>query len=154
MRRCGPFGRINCVAGPQSSREMRLSGAPGGPSRREGGVSERTARGPMRFAKPSSQWTCTTYSLPVSRRILCKNSGRSLPVGRISIFSPSYELEQDKTWDSCSKHSRSYRLSPTDTNKHDFSHSLGRFRPVGRTEGAARPRRSEIDPLQMLVLSG
>ena len=43
MRRCGPFGRINCVAGPQSSREMRLSGAPGGPSRREGGVSERTA---------------------------------------------------------------------------------------------------------------
>jgi hypothetical protein len=43
MRRCGPFGRINCVAGPQSSREMRLGGAPGGPSRREGGVSERTA---------------------------------------------------------------------------------------------------------------
>ena len=24
--------------------------------------------GPMWFATPSSQWTCTTYSLPVSRR--------------------------------------------------------------------------------------
>ena len=24
--------------------------------------------GPMRVATPSSQWTCTTYSLPVSRR--------------------------------------------------------------------------------------
>ena len=24
--------------------------------------------GPMRFATPSSQWTCTTYSLPASRR--------------------------------------------------------------------------------------
>ena len=24
--------------------------------------------GPMRIATPSSQWTCTTYSLPVSRR--------------------------------------------------------------------------------------
>ena len=24
--------------------------------------------GPMRFATPSSQWTCTTYSLPVARR--------------------------------------------------------------------------------------
>ena len=32
--------------------------------------SRRTAHGsgPMRFAKSSSQWTCTTYSLPVSRR--------------------------------------------------------------------------------------
>ena len=26
--------------------------------------------GPMWFATPSSQWTCTTYSLPVSRRTL------------------------------------------------------------------------------------
>jgi len=24
--------------------------------------------GPMRIATPSSQWTCTTYSLPASRR--------------------------------------------------------------------------------------
>ena len=32
----------------------------------------RTAHGsgPMWFATPSSQWTCTTYSLPVSRRTL------------------------------------------------------------------------------------
>ena len=26
--------------------------------------------GPMWFATPSSQWTCTTYSLPVSRRTI------------------------------------------------------------------------------------
>lgn len=57
---------------------------------------------------------------------LCEKSGRSLPAGRTSIFSPSYELGWKKTWDSCSKHSRSYRLSPTDTNGHDFLHSLGR----------------------------
>jgi len=29
--------------------------------------------GPMRFATPSSQWTCTTYPLPVSRRTLKVN---------------------------------------------------------------------------------
>ena len=28
--------------------------------------------GPMWFATPSSQWTCTTYSLPVSRRTRVK----------------------------------------------------------------------------------
>jgi hypothetical protein len=28
--------------------------------------------GPMWFATPSSQWTCTTYSLPVSRRTCVK----------------------------------------------------------------------------------
>jgi hypothetical protein len=28
--------------------------------------------GPMWFAPPSSQWTCTTYSLPVSRRTCVK----------------------------------------------------------------------------------
>jgi hypothetical protein len=28
--------------------------------------------GPMWFATPSSQWTCTTYSLPVSRRTYVK----------------------------------------------------------------------------------
>jgi hypothetical protein len=28
--------------------------------------------GPMWFAIPSSQWTCTTYSLPVSRRTRVK----------------------------------------------------------------------------------
>ncbi len=35
--------------------------------------------GPMRFAIPSSQWTCTTYSLPVSRRT---DSYREKSVGR------------------------------------------------------------------------
>ncbi len=66
-------------------------------------------------------------------------------MGRISIFSPSYELEWEKTWDSCSNHSRSYRLSPTDTNEHDFLHSLGRFWLAWRTEWATRPRRSKND---------
>lgn len=35
----------------------------------------RTARGPMWFAIPSSQWTSTTYSLPVSRRTLNLDGG-------------------------------------------------------------------------------
>lgn len=30
--------------------------------------------GPMRIATPSSQWTCTTYSLPVSRRTLTNSA--------------------------------------------------------------------------------
>ena len=34
MRRCGPSGRANCVAGPDSSIEVTLSGASGGPSLR------------------------------------------------------------------------------------------------------------------------
>ncbi len=33
---------------------------------------------------------------------------------------------------------------PTTSLRSDFSHSLGRFRPLGRTERVARPRRSKI----------
>ncbi len=62
-----------------------------------------------------------------NRPRLCRKSGRSLPVGRISIFSPSYELEWEKTWDNCSKHSRSFGLSPADLSRHDFFRTLDRF---------------------------
>jgi hypothetical protein len=43
----------------------------------------RTARGPMWFAIPSSQGTCTPYSLPVSRRTRVKTSQHSPPVGMV-----------------------------------------------------------------------
>jgi len=63
-----------------------------------------------------------------NRPRVCKKSGRLLPVGRISIFSSPCELEWEKTWDSCSKRSRFYRLSPTDTNHNEFLHTLDPFR--------------------------
>ena len=41
--------------------------------------------GPMWFATPSSQWTCTTYSLPVSRRT-CVETPAVHPVCRSIAF--------------------------------------------------------------------
>ena len=37
--------------------------------------------GPMWVATPSSQWTCTTYSLPVSRRTNYPGDGEAVGVG-------------------------------------------------------------------------
>jgi hypothetical protein len=34
----------------------------------------------MWFAIPSSQWTCTTYSLPVSRRTCVKTRRRAIAI--------------------------------------------------------------------------
>jgi hypothetical protein len=41
--------------------------------------------GPMWFAIPSSQWTCTTYSLPVSRRTCVKTFEARVFVGSQTI---------------------------------------------------------------------
>jgi len=43
MRCSRPSDRLDCGAGVHTSREMRLSGAPGGPQPREGRFFERTA---------------------------------------------------------------------------------------------------------------
>jgi hypothetical protein len=51
--------------------------------------------GPMWVATPSSQWTCTTYSLPVSRRTCAKTRAFSLLVESSSQFGQS---ENQKCW--------------------------------------------------------
>jgi hypothetical protein len=59
------------------TRDMVLSWLNGWPVRSPVNASPHTSRcvahdsGPMWFANPSSQRTCTAYSLPVSRRTLC-----------------------------------------------------------------------------------
>jgi hypothetical protein len=40
--------------------------------------------GPMWSAIPSSQWTCTTYSLPVSRRTRVKTQNHQVLGGRFT----------------------------------------------------------------------
>ncbi len=81
----------------------------------------------MRFAKPSSQWTCTTYSLPVSRRILCEKSDRSEVVGKHFNFPLRLAVKPDEEWDCDSKTGGFVSIFPTGDMTPDFSHSLGRF---------------------------
>jgi len=54
--------------------------------------------GSMRFATPSSLWTCTIYSLPVSRRTpLLDQSGQSSisAGGGLSAYDPSATMQND-----------------------------------------------------------
>ena len=76
--------------------------------------------GPMWFAIPSSQGTCTPYSLPVSRRTCVKTRLRSVfgsiktpPDLKIIAYSAFYEVVVDDT---------SFRA--------EFLHSLGQKRPL------------------------
>src|SRR6516164_4230637 len=46
--------------------------------------------GPMWVATPSSQWTCTTYSLPVSRRTCVQTVGSHLPWTGTASSSPGH----------------------------------------------------------------
>jgi hypothetical protein len=78
-------------------------------------------------------------SHPTYLSIVADPFPRPLPVGRISISSPSYEREWEKTWDSYSKHGRSCRLSPIDTNERDFLHTLVRKRPLGLSRFETMP---------------
>jgi len=78
----------------------------------------------MRFAKPSSQWTSTTYSLPVSRRILCENSDRSETVGKLFNFPLRLAVKRDEEWDCASKSGGFVSIFPTGDMTPDFSHSL------------------------------
>jgi hypothetical protein len=62
-----------------SGRVTLYQGSAGEPGRRRTADASPTSSrmpahglGPMRVATPSSQWTCTTYSLPVSRRTRVK----------------------------------------------------------------------------------
>src|ERR1700719_4563683 len=63
------------ASAPGISFLSRLNGCP---ARSPADASPKSSRmpahgsGPMWFAIPSSQWTCTTYSLPVSRRTCVK----------------------------------------------------------------------------------
>lgn len=60
--------------------------------------------------------------------------------------SPSYEREWEKTWDRYSKHGRSCRLSPIDTNERDFLHTLVRKRPLGLSRFETMPHNAYDDP--------
>ncbi|MDH6147539.1 hypothetical protein OKW46_001461 [Paraburkholderia sp. WSM4179] len=86
--------------------------------------------GPMWFAIPSSQWTCTTYSLPVSRRTRVKTQKYSVFGCRFTL--PELPLGQ---------HRAIWRVNFFEHRiPHAFSHGLGRLLPdaVGRNQ----PRRS------------
>ncbi len=67
---CVAFRNVNAV-GTQDNRLSRLNGWP---ARSPADASPTSSRmpahglGPMRVANPSSWWTFTSYSLPVSRR--------------------------------------------------------------------------------------
>jgi len=52
---------------------------------------------PMWVATPSSQWTCTTYSLPVSRRTRAKTVGREVASGRGCLLFGSQEFSMFQT---------------------------------------------------------
>ena len=76
------FRQQNCV-GTRVSWISRLNGWPArSPTDASTSPSRVTPHGsgPMWVATPSSQWTCTTYSLPVSRRTLL-----SIPKGHSAI---------------------------------------------------------------------
>ena len=85
-------------------------------------------------------------SHPTYLSIVADPFPRPLPVGRISISSPSYEREWEKTWDSYSKHGRSCRLSPIDTNERDFLHTLVRKRPLGLSRFETMPHNVALQP--------
>ena len=99
-------------------------------------------------------------SHPTYPSIVADPFPRPLPVGRKSIFSPSYEREGEKTWDSYSKYGRSCRLSPIDTNERNFLHTLVRKRPLGlsrskqcRITDCASAAAEAAPPTQCLPLS-
>src|SRR6516164_8119921 len=82
----------------------RSPGAPrlnGWPTRPPADASPTSSRmpahglGPMWAATPSSQWTCTTYSLPVYRRTCAKTRAFNLLVESSSLFGQS---ENQKCW--------------------------------------------------------
>jgi len=95
------FRQQNCV-GTRISWISRLNGWPArSPTDASTPPSRVTPHGsgPMWVATPSSQWTCTTYSLPVSRRTLlstkCGHSLRSEP--RQSLWCPVPRLAVRQT---------------------------------------------------------
>jgi len=85
-------------------------------------------------------------SHPTYLSIVADPFPRPLPVGRISISSPSYERDWEKTWDSYSKHGRSCRLSLIDTNERDFLHTLVRKRPLGLSRFETMPHNVRVQP--------
>ena len=86
--------------------------------------------GPMWAATPSSQWTCTTYSVPVSRRTCAKTRAFNLLVESSSQFGQS---EKQKCWRRLSEEGNR-ETGSTISWLAQVSHGLGRWRLRYRAE--------------------
>ena len=102
----------------------RLNGWPARPPTDASPTSSRMPAhglGSMWVATPSSQWTCTTYSLPVYRRTCAKTRAFNLLVESSSLFGQS---ENQKCWRRLSE--EGYReTGSTLLGSRTFSHGLG-----------------------------
>ena len=90
--------------------------------------------GPMWFATPSSQWTCTTYSLPVSRRTCVKTPPLRKFGGRLT-FGMVEKVAPNAIW--------RFDISSHATRS-AFSHSLGRSRAYANVVYLAGQRRMQL----------
>ncbi|MGF6935555.1 hypothetical protein OKW41_004717 [Paraburkholderia sp. UCT70] len=121
-----------------------LSWLNGWPARTPADASSTSSRmpahgsGPMWFAIPSSQWTCTTYSLPVSRRTRVKTQ-------KYSVFGCRFTLPELPP----GQHRAIWRVNFFEHRiTHSFSHGLDPFLPLRWLLPTSPPRSKAAVPPQ------